>query len=607
MPAVVQKGRERWSSRIAFIMASIGAAIGYGNIWRFPSLVYKYGGGAFFIPYLLALFIIGIPVLTLETALGQVYQSGDMGTFGAIHKRFRGLGLISAMNAFYVVTYYNGLLAWTIRSFFDAFANDIWKGEGDVEPYSYFIDTIIGMSTLQDNLYPTRMVWPNVGCLALAWILVFLCLAFGIKNEGRITYFTCGFPFLLIFVFLGISMNLEGSKKGVEAYIGLWDMSVLSTMPEIWSTAVTQIFFSIGATYGIMTAFGSHCDKNAPAFANSCIIAISDSIFAVIAGFATFAMAGYVADYQGKEIDELGISGPGLVFGMFPTGLATLNNGGHLVRLFFFFLFLLGIDSAFALTEAALTVLHDTAFFNSTRRPVLAAGLCLIAFLCGLLYVTDAGLIFLDVVDFYINFIMILVGFFECFTAGWMYNIDKQIRNLGMPIVLSYMATTFGSVLIGSIIWTQQLVGGFIGLIATYVGGMVVVLFLCGIRADLSDRTWKSVLYELMLGNVFELRQKVADEIGFFPHIWAIMIKHVVPQLLLILFINLASAENSVGKPLFGHYESYLMFPFQFMGILIVALSLFLFSVGFAVPNLYNFLVYEDEVLTKADSLSETA
>ena len=70
--------RERWSSIVAFVIASVGAAIGYGNVWRFPSLVYKYGGGAFFIPYLIAFFIIGIPITILEVSLGQVYQTGDM-------------------------------------------------------------------------------------------------------------------------------------------------------------------------------------------------------------------------------------------------------------------------------------------------------------------------------------------------------------------------------------------------------------------------------------------------------------------------------------------------------------------------------------------------
>lgn len=133
--------RDRWTSRLAFYFAAVGAAVGFGNIWRFPSLAADYGGGAFFIPYLMALFLIGIPILILEISLGQVsqykiedfflltfceqfYQTGDVGVFGSFNRRWKGVGVSSVSLAYMVVTYYAVLIAWVINGFFDTFTAD---------------------------------------------------------------------------------------------------------------------------------------------------------------------------------------------------------------------------------------------------------------------------------------------------------------------------------------------------------------------------------------------------------------------------------------------------------------------------------------------------
>lgn len=144
-----EKERERWTSNVAFYFAAIGAAVGFGNVWRFPALAADYGGGAFFIPYLMALFLIGIPLLILEISLGQYYQTGDVGVFGSFHRRWRGVGVASVACAYMVVTYYSVLIAWVIRAFFDSFGDsDPWADEGTTGEIArdYFIDEIIGTS-----------------------------------------------------------------------------------------------------------------------------------------------------------------------------------------------------------------------------------------------------------------------------------------------------------------------------------------------------------------------------------------------------------------------------------------------------------------------------
>lgn len=125
------------------------------------------------------------------------------------------------------MTYYSVLIAWVIHAFFDSFGDDApWAEEGTngTVAINYFLDNIIGMDTLEESGRPTRVVGVNVGYSALAWFLIWACLAGGTKWTGRITYFTMGLPIVLLFVFLGRAVSLEGHSDGIEEYIGKWDM-----------------------------------------------------------------------------------------------------------------------------------------------------------------------------------------------------------------------------------------------------------------------------------------------------------------------------------------------------------------------------------------------
>lgn len=147
-----------------------------------------------------------------------------------------------------------------------------------------------------------------------------------------------------------------------------------------------------------MQAFGSYNERNSPVFSNSLIIALSNSFYSFMAGFAVFTTVGYIAFREGKPISELnGLGGPGLVFGVFPVALGTLNGAGHWERLLFVVLFMLGIDSAFALCEAVTTVFKDTTLFYKTKRVFVTGLVCTVGFLCSLLFATDAGYYLLDV------------------------------------------------------------------------------------------------------------------------------------------------------------------------------------------------------------------
>jgi solute carrier family 6 GABA transporter-like protein 1 len=402
-----------------------------------------------------------------------------------------------------------------------------------------------------------------------------------------------GLPILLLFVFLIKACTLEGAEDGIKAYIGEWDMSVLKDRPDVWSTAVSQIFFSLSVTFGTMTAYGSGCPRGEPAFVNSVVVGISNSMFSILSGFAVFAAMGHLAFQQGVTVDEIPYAGFSLVFGTWPVVMGSLPGGAHWVRLLFFDLFLLGIDSAFSILEGPLAVVMDRTGMEGVPKWKAAALFSFIAFLLSLIYATDSGLIFLDSVDFYINFVLLLTGFFETFGAGWIYHIEEQITKLGPEIVFTYMFTNFGSVIVASGLWfglkSNAVWGGFVGFFLCYFAGLGVTYMLLSKKmAQEPEWTWNSIIYELCLKNVMDLRNELSEVVGYMPWIWAFGMKNIIPHILLILFINLAQSENDDGKPLFGNYGGYITWPFQVIGILCVAFAASLILVGIAMPVIYE-------------------
>ena len=353
------------------------------------SLSFFKRSGAFFVPYFMALFLVGIPILFLEIALGQYYQTSNVGVFGSFHKTFRGVGVSSAACAYILVTYYSMLLTWVTRAFFETFGkNHPWNDEGVTgdDAVEYFYDSIIGMDTVGDDNRPTRIVPQNVGFSVIVWLAVYVCIAFGMKWTGRIAYFTMGFPILLLFVFLFKSIALEGAGAGIEQYIGIWDMSVLSERPDVWSTALSQIFFSLSVTFGTMPAYGSSCPRGEPAFVNSLVVGISNCMFSFISGFAVFAALGHLAYLEDVDVNDLSYGGFSLVFGTWPVVFNTFRGGILWVRLLFINLFLLGIDSAFSIIEAPIAVVLDHVGLKGIAKWKVVLVFIATAFLFSLIY-----------------------------------------------------------------------------------------------------------------------------------------------------------------------------------------------------------------------------
>lgn len=208
---------------------------------------------------------------------------------------------------------------------------------------------------------------------------------------------------------------------------------------------------------------------------------------------------------------------------------------------------------------------------------------------------TDAGLFFLDTVDYYINFCLLLMGLAETFGAGWIYGIEKQIEELGSSIVFTYMFSNFGSVIFACGLWfgldrDSEVWAGFVALIGCYLSGVAVTLFFCSIKMkqEPDKWTWKTMLYAVGLKNVMSLREELESICGYMPWIWAFSMKHLIPQILLILFFNLAWSDNDFGEPNLGNYENYVKVPYQMVGIMLVCFTFVTILIGAFAPALFE-------------------
>jgi hypothetical protein len=228
----------------------------------------------------------------------------------------------------------------------------------------------------------------------------------------------------------------------------------------------------------------------------------------------------------------------------------------------------------------------------------------------GLLYTTDGGLIFVDTVDFYINFAVLFLGFCKSLTIGWIYGMKKQVENLDnqWSIVFMYFGTNFSSFLLASMVWfgvkgdTFWL--GLICLVVIYCSGIAYChLKLKQLVNEDTSISMRFLRNELLMGNVEELRSELKSSIGYIPWIWAFLMKHFIPQALLMLFINLFFAETDYGYIAFGNYNGYRNWPYQTVGVLCALFVGIIVAIGVLNSKVYDFLT--DPALLKVTRTSD--
>lgn len=401
--------REKWPSRWSFVFAAIGSAIGLGNVWRFPYSCYKYGGGAFLIPYFVALLTAGIPLMILELSIGQKMRLSAPMAFTKINKKWGWVGWFAIFLSLGIVIYYTVVMAWCLVYLIHSFT--LAWGDNASE---FFIHDFLGLSSGPGDLGGVSI--PIVIALAISWLMIYFIICKGVQRVGKVVYITVPLPIILLIILFIRGATLTGAGNGIEYYLKP-DFDAL-TDSDVWLGAYAQIFFTLSLASGIMIAYASYQPKKSDIANNGIIISLANCGTSFFAGFAVFSVLGYLAYSEGVAVGELkGVGGPGLAFIAYPTAISMLPTAAKLVGIIFFLLLIsLAIDSAFSMVEAFASGISDAGVKQS--RAVKYT--CLSGFLVGIIFCTGAGYYWLDIVDTFLNeFGLVLVGVLECIIVGY--------------------------------------------------------------------------------------------------------------------------------------------------------------------------------------------
>jgi len=320
-------------------------------VWRFPYLAGKYGGGAFLVPYIIMLFVLGLPLLIMEFAIGQKMQLGAVGAFQKIEQKLAGIGLASVLCGFVVVTYYAVIMAWSLLYMFFSF-----KVSWGADTRSFFFNQVLHLSSGAGE--PGHIALPILFALVAVWILIYFSVWKGVKSVGKVVMITMPLPVILLLLLLVRGVTLPGAGGGIIFYLKP-DFGALLDL-AVWHAAASQIFFTLSLAFGVMIAYASFQHESSDISKTAVITALVNSTISIVAGFAVFSTLGYMAVKSVISIEELAAaSGPSLAFIVFPKALSLMPMAPLFAVLFFVMLISLAIDSAFSLVEAASTVLCD--------------------------------------------------------------------------------------------------------------------------------------------------------------------------------------------------------------------------------------------------------
>jgi NSS family neurotransmitter:Na+ symporter len=406
-----------WPSRISFVFAAIGSAIGLGNVWRFPYVCYENGGGAFLIPYLVALFTAGIPLMLLEMGLGHKMEAGAPIAFRGTGKGKEWLGWLAVGVGFVIVSYYAVIMAWSLNYFKFSF-NLAWGQDTQ----TFFFNEFLNRSDNLKDIFSFN--GPVLAGLAIAWALIILCIWKGAQSVGKVVYLTVPLPWICLVIFVIKGLTLPGAEQGIAYYLTP-DFAAL-TQAKVWLAAYTQVFFSLSIGFGVMIAYASFLPRTSDIVNNAFIVSLANCGTSFLGGFAVFGTLGYYAQQMGVDVKDVVGSGIGLAFITYPGIINQLGRAASFFgAVFFIMLLTLAIDSAFSLVEAAAAGFMDK--FNA-RRLRVNFGVALVALLTGLVFTTNAGIDWLDIVDHFMNsFGLAAVGLLECIAIGYFYG-TKNIR-----------------------------------------------------------------------------------------------------------------------------------------------------------------------------------
>ena len=397
--------RSSFSGRIGFVLAAAGSAVGLGNIWRFPYLAAKYGGGIFLLVYLILAVTFGFALMITEISLGRKTGLSCIGAYKALNSKFRFLGWLASLVPIIITPYYCVIGGWVIKYFFEFLRGQAAATTSD----TYFTNFI---SVSEGGLLGNPLFWFILFVVFTAGVVLF-GVQKGIEKASRIMM-----PLLVVLsIFVAVfSLTISGAIEGLKYYL-LPDFKDFSTTTVL--AAMGQLFYSMSLAMGIMITYGSYMKKEDDLEKSVNQIEIFDTAIAFIAGLmiipAVFAFSG------GADIN----AGPGLMFVTLPKVFGAMKGGAVIGMAFFLLVLFAALTSSISLMETVVSIFRDRLHWER-RMATLVVAVCII--LLGLLSclgygplsgIKLLGMEFLDFFDFISNSILMpIVALLTCILVG---------------------------------------------------------------------------------------------------------------------------------------------------------------------------------------------
>ncbi|XP_064634024.1 sodium- and chloride-dependent glycine transporter 1-like [Lineus longissimus] len=469
--------RAKWGGQVEFLLTCVGYAVGLGNVWRFPYLCYKNGGGAFLVPYIIMLAVVGLPLFYMELAFGQFASLGPI-TIWKINPLMKGLGYSMVIVSWLISLYYNVIIAHILLYLFTSMTSvlpwttcdNYWNTDACLLPPSKndtlnatmtngtFLSTASSINaTVATNLTKTPSEeyyynyileqssgieefglpsWKLVLTLLLAWVIVLAVLLKGIQSLGKVVYFTAIFPYVMLTVLLIRGVTLPGADKGILYYLKP-DFSRLADA-RVWSDAATQIFYSFGACSGGLIAMASYNKFDNNCVRDSLIVSMINCSTSIFAGLVIFAVLGFMATEKGVEVSDVAAGGPGLAFVVYPEAIAKMPVAPLWAILFFIMMATLGFGTLFSMMECVLSAFSDelSRFITGPKQAIIfRCSVIALSFVLGIPMVCKGGIYLLNLVDYSISgFPLLFVGFFELVAISWVYGFPRFAGDIEMML-----------------------------------------------------------------------------------------------------------------------------------------------------------------------------
>jgi neurotransmitter:Na+ symporter, NSS family len=407
----MEKHREQWGTRLGFILAAAGSAIGLGNIWRFPYVAYDNGGGAFIIPYLVALLTAGLPLLILEYTLGHRFRGSPPLSFRRLSRRTEVLGWWQVAICFVIAVYYAVIIAWAVR--YTGFSFTLaWGDDPDTFLFEDFLQ--IADEPGMVSSYVAGVAWPLIAVWATALGVLAFGVRRGIERANKI------FMPLLVLIFSALvvrAITLEGAGLGLDALFTP-DWSAI-TDGAVWVAAYGQIFFSLSVGFGIMITYSSYLRRRADLTGTALVVGFANSSFEILAGIGVFATIGFMATAAGIGVDEVATSGIGLAFVAFPAIISNLPAAPELFGVLFFgSLVVAGWTSLVSIVQVMVSAVQDRLGLARVPTVLIVGGAAAAASV--VLFPTSEGLYILDAADHFINqYGVALAALVVVITVAW--------------------------------------------------------------------------------------------------------------------------------------------------------------------------------------------